>query len=233
MVNLKDYQRKKIYNDLVKRPIDLIIAVLLLIILSPLIIAISVLVKLDSSGPVFYRGIRTGRFGKEFRIFKFRSMVVNAENIGGGTTALQDPRITKIGAFIRKSKLDEVPQILNIIIGDMSFVGPRPELPVYTKQYEGIEKTIMEVRPGLTDISSLKFISLDEIVGSEDADEVYEKYVLKRKNELRVEYVLNQSFMLDCRLFFKTILDVINKAVKVIQRRGSEQQYGVQNTEKF
>lgn len=227
------YQPKRLYNNVVKRFADLIMASFLTVLLSPLFLLIIILVKLDSRGSALYRGIRTGRFGKEFKIFKFRTMVENAEYIGGGTTALNDHRITRSGAFLRKSKLDEIPQLFNIILGDMSFIGPRPELTMYTKQYEGIEKIILNVRPGITDLSSLEFIALDEIVGGENADEAYEKYVLKRKNELRVEYVLKQSATLDFKLFFKTILDVIYKIIKVIMRRGLEQQYGIHKSEKF
>ena len=227
------YQPKRLYNNVVKRLVDLIMALFLAVLLSPLFFLIIMLVKLDSQGSALYRGIRTGRFGKEFKIFKFRSMVENAENIGGGTTALNDQRITRSGAFLRKSKLDEIPQLFNIILGDMSFVGPRPELTMYTKQYEGIEKIILNVRPGITDLSSLEFIALDEIVGGENADEAYEKYVLKRKNKLRVEYVLKQSAILDFKLFFTTIKDVIYKTIKVISRRGSKQKYGIQETEKL
>lgn len=227
------YKPKKVYNNIIKRTVDFIGALLITVVLIPFFLIISLFIKINSPGSIFYRGVRTGRYGKSFRIFKFRSMINNADKIGGGTTALNDPRITKTGVFLRKSKMDEIPQLFNIIKGDMSFIGPRPELLQYTQQYENIEKIILDVRPGITDLSSLEFISLDEIVGSENADGAYEKYVLGRKNNLRVEYVLKQSLILDLKLFFKTIFDVLNKVIKVTIRRRPEKQYGVQKTEKF
>jgi lipopolysaccharide/colanic/teichoic acid biosynthesis glycosyltransferase len=147
-------------------------------------------------------------------------MVKNADKIGGGTTALNDSRITKIGKFLRKTKLDEIPQLINIIKGEMSFVGPRPELLRYTSQYEGLEEYILKVRPGITDFSSIEFINLDEVVGGENADEMYEKYVLKRKNFLRIRYVNEVSFLVDFKLFFNTVLRTIHKAIKVILKVG-------------
>ena len=143
-------------------------------------------------------------------------MVKNADKIGGGTTALHDPRITKVGNFLRKTKLDEIPQLFNIIGGSMSFIGPRPELLRYTDQYEGEEKLILEVRPGITDFSSIEFINLDEIVGQGDADEMYEKYVLKKKNALRIRYTKEVSFKTDAKLFLTTVWRVIQKALSFI-----------------
>jgi lipopolysaccharide/colanic/teichoic acid biosynthesis glycosyltransferase len=149
-------------------------------------------------------------------------MVKDADKIGGGTTALNDSRITKVGHFLRKTKLDEIPQLINIIKGEMSFIGPRPELIRYTTQYEGLEKYILKVRPGITDFSSIEFINLDEIVGGENADEMYEKYVLKRKNFLRLKYVNQISFIVDFRLFFITVIRTIQKALKVILKVGKK-----------
>lgn len=211
-------QPSHIYNNYIKRAMDLLLALILTLILSPVILIIAILISIDSRGGVFYRGVRTGYHGKQFRIFKFRSMVAEAEKIGGGTTALNDSRITRIGQFIRKTKIDEIPQLFNIILGQMSFVGPRPELPLYTDQFEGIEKIILEVRPGITDISSIQFINLDEIVGETNADEMFERYVLKQKNELRVKYVLEQSLLLDLKLFMSTVWHVIVKALMVFSR---------------
>ena len=210
------YKPKKIYNNIIKRCVDLIVALILAVCLSPVYIVIAIIIKLDSPGPVFYRGVRCGRYGKPFRIFKFRSMVANAEKCGGGTTALNDARITKSGNFLRKCKLDEIPQLFNIIKGDMSFIGPRPELLQYTDAYIGDEKLILDVRPGITDMSSIEFISLDEMVGSENADEIYEKLVLKKKNALRIKYVTEQTMWLDVKLFFSTVGGVISKAFRVI-----------------
>lgn len=185
---------KKFYNVHVKSKLDFLLALVFLIVLLPVYIIISLAIIIDSGFPVFYKADRGGYKGVPFKIFKFRSMVKNADKIGGGTTALNDPRITRVGAFLRKTKLDEIPQLFNILNGTMSFIGPRPELLKYTNQYEGEEKLILEVRPGITDYSSIEFINLDEIVGGENADEMYEKHVLKKKNQLRIKYARTVSF---------------------------------------
>ncbi len=200
------------YNRVVKRIIDFILALLLTIVLFPLLLIISVLIMADDGMPVFYRAERGGYKNKKFRIFKFRTMVKNADKIGGGTTALNDNRITKVGNFLRKTKLDEFANLFNILRGEMSFIGPRPELLQYTNQYEGVEEYIFEVRPGITDFSSDVFINLDELVGGDNADEMYEKYVLKNKNALRVKYAAEVSFSTDFKIFFKTVFDVMEKA---------------------
>ena len=210
---------KGFYNRVLKRVIDFVMALFMLVVLSPLLLVISLLIVIDDGFPVFYRAYRGGYKNKSFKIFKFRSMVKNADKIGGGTTALNDDRITKVGHFIRKTKLDEFANLLNIIRGEMSFIGPRPELLQYTEQYEGVEKYIFEVRPGITDYSSDIFINLDEIVGDQNADEMYEKYVLKNKNALRVKYAAEVSFKTDFKIFFKTVFDVIKKAFGVIFKK--------------
>lgn len=204
---------KGIYNIFFKRVFDFILALIMVIVLSPVLLVVSALIVIDDGMPVFYRAQRGGYKNKTFKIFKFRSMIKNADKIGGGTTALNDSRITKVGNFLRKTKLDEFANLFNILRGEMSFIGPRPELLQYTDQYEGVEKYIFEVRPGITDFSSDVFINLDEIVGGENADEMYEKYVLKNKNALRVKYAAEVSFKTDFKIFFKTVFDVINKAI--------------------
>lgn len=204
------------YNRFLKRIIGLVLAFILLAILWPVYLLIALAVAIEDGTPVFYRPQRGGYHNKSFRIFKFRSMVKNADKIGGGTTALNDPRITRVGNFLRKTKLDEIPQLFNIINGTMSFIGPRPELLRYTDQYEGEEKLIFEVRPGITDFSSIEFINLDEIVGQGDADEMYEKYVLKKKNALRIRYAKEVSLITDTKLFCLTVWNVIKKALSFI-----------------
>ena len=199
---------------MVKRIFDILFAMFGLLLFLPFFVLIVVMIKLNSPGPVIYRGIRMGRFGKPFRIYKFRTMILNAEKCGGGTTALHDPRITRIGVFFRKYKIDEIPQLLNVINGDMSIVGPRPELIAYTQKYNEKEMCILNVRPGITDLSSIEFNSLDECVGSVDADRVFEEYILPRKNKLRINYVKNQSFWLDIKIIFKTIWIVLEKFIK-------------------
>ena len=200
-----------LYNDVVKRIVDFVIALILFVVLSPFMLIIAIFVKCDSKGTVFYKPMRGGYHDKPFRIYKFRTMVSDADRIGGATTALRDARITKVGSVLRKTKLDEIPQLINILRGEMSFIGPRPEVLQYTEKYSPLEKRILDVRPGITDISSLKFIALDEAVGAENADENYEKYVLAHKNELRLEYVRNQSIGLDIKLFFATVWGTIKK----------------------
>lgn len=207
-----------IYNRYVKRVIDFVFALLFFIILLPVFAVVSLLIYTDDGSPVFYRAQRGGYKNKTFRIFKFRTMVKNADKIGGGTTALGDSRITKSGALLRKTKLDEIPNLINILRGEMSFVGPRPELLQYTDAYTGVEKTIFEVRPGITDMSSDLFINLDEIVGSENADEMYERFVLKNKNALRVKYAAEVSFKTDVKIFFKTVFDVVKKIFGLFTR---------------
>lgn len=212
VVEKKNYAFDGIYNRYVKRLIDFVITGVALFFLWPFYLVISFLIAIEDGFPVFYRAERGGYKGKPFRICKFRSMVKNADRIGGGTTAFHDPRITKVGNVLRKTKLDEIPQIGQVFLGKMSLIGPRPELLRYANRYENEEKDILQVRPGITDFSSIEFINLDEIVGGENADEMYEKYVLKRKNELRVKYAQEVSFKTDIYILFKTLSAVFNKA---------------------
>ena len=200
------------YNKFVKRGFDIVITSFAVIILCPFYLIISVAIVIEDGFPVFYRADRGGYKNKSFKIIKFRSMVKDADKIGGGTTALHDMRITKVGNILRKTKLDELPQLIQVLLGEMSLIGPRPELLKYTEQYEEKYKDIMKVRPGITDFSSVRFINLDEIVGEENADEMYEKYVLKVKNDLRVKYAHMVSFHTDIYILFKTLGAVLKKA---------------------
>lgn len=200
-----------LYNRCIKRGADILLSGAALLILWPVLLVIAAAVALESGFPVFYRAQRGGYRGKEFKICKFRTMVKNADKIGGGTTALHDPRITKVGNFLRKTKLDELPQFGQVFLGKMSIIGPRPELLQYTSQYTGEELDILKVRPGITDYSSIEFVNLDEIVGGDNADEMYEKLVLKKKNQLRVKYAHSVSFKVDVEIFVKTALAVLKK----------------------
>lgn len=200
-----------LYNRCIKRGADILLSGAALLILWPVLLVIAAAVALESGFPVFYRAQRGGYRGKEFKICKFRTMVKNADKIGGGTTALHDPRITKVGNFLRKTKLDELPQFGQVFLGKMSIIGPRPELLQYTSQYTGEELDILKVRPGITDYSSIEFVNLDEIVGGDNADEMYEKLVLKKKNQLRVKYAHSVSFKVDVEIFIKTALAVLKK----------------------
>lgn len=196
---------KMIMYPLCKRVFDIFFALLGLILFGPLMIVITFLIKLDSPGPVFYRGTRVGLNGKKFRIFKFRTMVEDAEKMGGPSTALHDRRLTRIGIFLRKYKLDELPQLINIVIGEMSFVGPRPQVEEYTKMYNEAEKMILSVKPGLTDYASIKFINLDQILSDEEVDEKYLREIEPEKNKLRIQYVKENSFLIDLKIFLMTL----------------------------
>lgn len=207
------------YNRHLKRWIGTTITGIALLLVWPIYLIIGVAIVIEDGFPIFYRAQRGGYMGRDFKICKFRSMVKNADKIGGGTTALHDPRITKVGNFLRKTKLDEIPQIGQVFLGKMSLIGPRPELLRYVNQYQGEEKDILQVRPGITDYSSMEFINLDEIVGGENADEMYEKHVLKKKNKLRVKYAHEVSFKTDCCILFKTLAAVFKKAFGFIVRK--------------
>ncbi|WP_082804618.1 sugar transferase [Rossellomorea vietnamensis] len=208
-----------IYNKYIKRIFDVVLAFIFLIILLPIYLIVSLFIIVESGFPILYKADRGGYNGKNFKIYKFRTMVKDADKIGGGTTALNDARITKVGNFLRKTKLDEITQLFNIIKGEMSFIGPRPELVRYTSQYSGNEKFILKVRPGITDYSSIEFINLDEIVGGDNADEIYEKFVLKKKNQLRIKYAATVSMKTDVYLFFNTVWRVVQKAFKHIANK--------------
>lgn len=196
-------------NGLLKQSFDLTMACLGLLLLSPLFLVIAVLVHLDSPGPVFYRGVRIGWKGRPFRIFKFRTMTADAESKGGTATAHRDPRITRVGRWLREWKLDELPQILNVLRREMSIVGPRPEVEEHTSCYTEEEQVILSVRPGITDEASICFRNLGELLDSDDPNrEFIEKY-RARKNRLRVFYVQQQTFLGDLRLIFRTLYRVV------------------------
>ncbi len=193
-----------------KRSFDLILSLLGLIVLAPVFAAVAVAIKIESAGPVFYRGVRAGRYGKAFRIFKFRTMVVNAEALGSASTPEDDQRITRVGRFLRKLKLDELPQLLNVVRGEMSLVGPRPQVPWAVEQYTPEERTILKVRPGITDPASVRFRNEGEILrGSADPDEDYFEKIHPEKMRLSIEYVQKQSFLLDCKILLQTMAAVV------------------------
>lgn len=196
---------------MLKRAFDFIVASFLLILLFPLLFLVAALIKLGSKGPVFYRGIRSGLNGRTFKMLKFRTMVVEAARMPEGTTGKDDPRVTRVGKTIRRLKIDELPQLINVIKGEMSLVGPRPELPRYTSQYTAEQRQILSVRPGITDLSSIRFSSLDEVVGADDVDRVFEERVLPMKNALRLRYVRERSFVFDLRILIMTVVVVSKK----------------------
>jgi len=199
-----------------KRLFDLFFSSIGLLILSPFFLIFAILIKLESKGPVFYRGIRIGKYGKPFRIYKLRSMVQNAEKIGANSTSSDDPRLTKTGKFIRKFKLDESSQLINVFIGDMSFVGPRPEVPKFINKYTEKERKILTLQPGITDWSSIKFHNEPEIIASsriKDADEAYEKLIRPDKIKLQLKYLKEHNMWLDLKIIFSTILTLISTRI--------------------
>jgi len=194
-----------------KRIFDFLTSFLGLILVSPLLLIIAVLIKLDSPGPVFYRGERVGQHGKIFRIFKFRTMVPNAEKLGGPSTAADDPRLTKFGKFLRRHKLDELPQLINILKGEMSLVGPRPEVPSEVALYDPETKEIiLSVKPGLTDLATLENLHEEEVLkGAKDPHEAYRRLIQPQKLRLAKEYVKKRSFWLDLKIILKTLKSAI------------------------
>ncbi len=184
---------------------DTIFALLALIAISPIFVLISFAVKITSEGEIFYKGLRAGKNNTPFKIYKFRTMVQNAENIGGHSTALNDFRLTAIGRFLRRYKLDELPQFLNILKGDMSLVGPRPQVIYYTNKYKGELKLILSTKPGLTDLATLYFFDMDKVLGSTNVNEKYATEIEPIKNLLRLKYVKEQSFFLDIRILIETV----------------------------
>lgn len=198
-----------------KRLFDFIFSALGLLFLSPLFLLIAILIKLDSKGPVFYLGKRIGKDAKPFKIYKFRTMVENAEQKGGCSTPENDPRLTKIGRFLRDRKLDELPQLFNILKGEMSFVGPRPEVKKYVSKYTIEEKIALAVKPGLTDYSTIRFLNQETILAkAKDPDKYYEKFVLPEKNKLRIKYARENNFWTDLQLIFDTLKAILNGKTK-------------------
>ena len=191
---------------MLKRTFDVVASALGLLVFSPLLLAVALWVKLDSPGPVFYRGKRGGRNNVPFGIYKFRSMVMNADKIGGSSTSGEDPRVTKSGRFIRKYKIDELSQLLNVLSGDMSLVGPRPEITAYTDKYEGEFLEIMRVRPGITDWASIW--NADEggvLAGAKDPDRAYEILIQPTKLQLQLRYVRTRTFLSDLKIILYTV----------------------------
>jgi len=197
---------------MLKQMFDLFISFVGLLILSPVLIFISLLIKVDSKGPVFYRGLRAGKNRIPFRIYKFRTMVVNAEKIGGSSTSDDDSRITRIGRFLRKLKLDELPQLINILEGDMSFVGPRPEVYYYANMFKDEEKKILSVKPGITDWASIWNSDEGAILkGSTDPEKTYMEKIRPTKIKLQLKYVRNNSFFSDIHIILETVKKVLKR----------------------
>jgi lipopolysaccharide/colanic/teichoic acid biosynthesis glycosyltransferase len=198
---------------MVKRFVDVVLSAVGLLLLSPLFLLLALVIKLDSRGPVFYRGVRVGRHGRPFEIYKFRSMVADAERKGAASTSTTDLRVTCSGRFIRKFKFDEFSQLINVFLGDMSLVGPRPEVKKFVDRYTPEEKVILTVRPGITDWSSIKFHNEGEIIeasGIPDADEAYEKLIRPEKLRLQIKYVKERNLWVDIKIVVSTVLTLFS-----------------------
>jgi lipopolysaccharide/colanic/teichoic acid biosynthesis glycosyltransferase len=193
-----------------KRLLDLFVAALGLVALSPLLLVVTALIRFSDGGHVFYRGVRVGRHGRPFRVFKFRTMRVDAERIGGPSTAADDPRITRVGRWLRKSKVDELPELLNVVVGDMSLVGPRPEVEQYVRLMSDEERVILSVPPGLTDWATLW--NSDEgavLAGAADPQRAYLEIIRPEKIRLQLEYVRRRSFWIDLMILLQTVRAVV------------------------
>ena len=193
---------------MIKRLFDIIFSFLGLILTAPILVIIAFLIKINSPGPVFYRVERVGKNGKLFKIFKFRSMVKDAEKLGGPSTAADDPRLTEIGKFLKRVQLDELPQLINVLKGEMSLVGPRPEVKLYVDMMTEEEKNlILSIRPGMTDLASLwNFREGEVLKGSPDPEKTYLEKIRPEKIRFQIEYVKNRSFWLDLKIILRTII---------------------------
>ena len=180
--------------------------------MSPVFLILAIWIKLDSKGPVFYRQVRVGRKNRDFRIFKFRSMRVGADKMGLITVGGHDPRVSRSGYFIRKYKLDEFPQLINVFIGDMSLVGPRPEVRKYVDLYTSEQMQVLDVRPGVTSLASIRYRNENELLEKvEDSDQYYINVVMQDKLAIDLEYIRNVSFGYDIRLVFQTFWEIIRR----------------------
>lgn len=194
---------------MLKRFFDVIISLLALIVLSPIFPVIAVLIKFDSRGPVFYKSLRVGRRGKEFYLYKFRTMKVGADKMGSSITYNTDPRITRIGKSLRKTKIDECPQFLNVLKGEISLVGPRPETPAYVKLYNEEQRKVLTIKPGITGLAQIKFPDEEALLTEGDFYNEYVNKILPQKLKLDLEYMKKCSLLLDFKILLRTLLVLI------------------------
>lgn len=192
------------------RLLDIVLSLLGLLFLLPIFLILAVWIKLDSQGSIFFRQIRVGKDGRDFRIYKFRTMIVNAEKMGIITIGERDPRITNSGYFLRKYKLDELPQLINVLKGEMSFVGPRPEVRKYVEMYNQEQLKILTVKPGITDYASIEYINEDEILGkSLDPERTYIEEIMPQKIKYNMKYINNKTVIEYFKIIFLTIIKII------------------------
>jgi len=194
-----------------KRLFDIVASFIGIALLGVPMVLIALTIIITDFGPVLFKQVRVGRGGKEFRIFKFRTMVVNAEKLGSQITVGRDPRITRIGALLRKTKMDELPQLFNVLFGSMSLVGPRPEVPKYVAMYNEEQRRVLEVTPGITDLAAIKYHKESELLAEagDDWEDVYVNQIMPDKLRLNLEYIDKRSFLSDIKLIFATLLRII------------------------
>ena len=192
------------------RLFDIVLSLLGLLFLLPIFVILAVWIKFDSQGSIFFRQIRVGKDGRDFRIYKFRTMIVNAEKMGIITIGERDPRITNSGYFLRKYKLDELPQLINVLKGEMSFVGPRPEVRKYVEMYNQEQLKILTVKPGITDYASIEYINEDEILGkSFNPEKTYIEEIMPQKIKYNMKYINNKTVIEYFKIIFLTIIKII------------------------
>lgn len=195
-----------------KRLFDILLSGIGLLIISPLFLIVAIWIKLDSPGPIFYRQVRVGRYNKDFRIFKFRSMRIGSDKGSLVTIGGRDPRITRSGYFIRKFKIDELPQLINVFVGDMSLVGPRPEVRHYVNYWTEEQMHVLDVRPGITDPASIKFRNENELLAqAEDPEKYYIEVIMQEKIKLYLDYVAKNSLCYDIKLIFQTFWVIVTE----------------------
>ena len=191
---------------MLKRVFDVFFSLLGLVLLAPIFLVVAIWIKLDSPGSVFFRQTRIGQFGREFSIYKFRTMVANAESLGKQITVANDRRITRSGQFLRKFKLDEIPQLFNVLKGEMSLVGPRPEVPRYVELYTSEQRKVLEVRPGITDIASIEFRNENDLLANAlNFEEAYIQEIMPKKLELNMQYIDRANLGFDFLIILQTL----------------------------
>ncbi len=196
------------FNSILKRTLDVVASSIGILLLAPLGVAIAIAIKLDSPGPVLFRQQRVGHNFRLFHILKFRTMVDDAEKTGKQITAAGDTRVTRVGSLLRTTKLDEFPQLINVLFGDMSLVGPRPEVPRYVKLFEEDYQEILRVRPGITDMASIQFCDEAQLLDCEDPESKYVNFILPNKITLAKKYVERNSVVLDAKIILRTFLAI-------------------------
>lgn len=208
--SIDDYLDKRKPSLVIKRIFDIVMSLIGLIILGIPMIIIGIIIKLSSEGPVFYKQVRVGKSNKDFKILKFRTMIVDADKKGMQITVGRDPRITGIGHFLRKTKIDELPQLINVLKGEMSFVGPRPEVRKYVEMYDDYQKNVLKIKPGITDLASIEYRDESTLLGqSANPEKTYIEEIMPTKLKLNLKYMQEFSFFYDIKLILKTLVKIV------------------------